>query len=454
MRLLHTERLEFEEYFESQTPKYAILSHRWTSDEVSFEHFHLHKKEQKQNFAKIQNYCDLAKKDGYEWVWIDTCCIDKRSSTELTEAINSMYAWYKKAAICHAYLADVLIIEGEDGWSYTNQQFHDSAWFTKGWTLQELLAPQIVLFLDVNWGVMGSKDLTHGPREQRALEHEVSEIAGINLEDLRDPTSQCVARKLSWLSKRKTTRIEDIAYCMLGLCGVNMPLLYGEGAKAFRRLQEEIIRTSADESIFAWFCNENKDSVLTACGIMATGPMDFAKSGRVRVAEKSVRLLEGKLPYSMTNMGLGYQIPKSFVSGAKEPETGNVFCSLPLQCTIDSLPGIEELDHHSPFGRTAVTIDFVYNEGGCGRLIRDSRRYILSAPQSWNEAVEDVKCAFETIYFLEFEPSYCDSELDLGSWLDLLAPQRKVLTDATGEVYEIREKFAGKDNKGRGKHQL
>ncbi|KAL8669256.1 MAG: hypothetical protein Q9168_006140 [Polycauliona sp. 1 TL-2023] len=157
MRLLQTETLEFHEFFDSQTPVYAILSHRWTSNEVSFQDFDSCKQGRKQNFAKIHNYCQLARKTGYDWVWIDTCCIDKGSSAELTEAINSMYAWYENAGICYAYLADVLAVEGQGGWSHTHRQVLNSQWFTRGWTLQELLAPEVVLFLDVNWTVIGSK---------------------------------------------------------------------------------------------------------------------------------------------------------------------------------------------------------------------------------------------------------------------------------------------------------
>lgn len=244
MRLLHTERLEFQEFFDSQTPKYAILSHRWTGNEVSFQDFESCKEQRRSSFEKIRNFCSLANKDGYEWGWIDTCCIDKRSSAELSEAINSMYAWYKKAVLCYVYLSDVLLTG--DFWKSERVQseFRGSAWFTRGWTLQELLAPARVDFFDCNWKYIGAKELyNHGD-----LEALISDITGINTKDLFNyPTSQCVAKKLSWVSMRETTRAKDMAYCMLGLCGISMPLLYGEGDKAFWRLQLEIIKQSDNE---------------------------------------------------------------------------------------------------------------------------------------------------------------------------------------------------------------
>ncbi|KAL8870384.1 MAG: hypothetical protein Q9174_003562 [Haloplaca sp. 1 TL-2023] len=298
MRLIHTERLEFQEFFDSQTPKYAILSHRWTDNEVSFQDFDRCKEARNSSFDKISNFCSLAKEDGYNWAWIDTCCIDKKSSAELSEAINSMYAWYEKAGVCYVYLADV---SSSGDSQETLCKFRGSVWFTRGWTLQELLAPNTVLFYNLHWKYIGSKI---------SLRDEISEVTGINWRDA-PPTSQCVARKLSWVSGRKTSRVEDMAYCMLGLCGVNMPLLYGEGKRAFQRLQFEIIKDTDDESIFAWFCDDDGRSGSYISGMIAQYPINFSKSAHIAPRQRSILDAEYTAPpYSMTNKGVAYPVSR------------------------------------------------------------------------------------------------------------------------------------------------
>jgi hypothetical protein len=171
--------------------------------------------------------------------WIDTCCIDKTSSAELSEAINSMYRWYQKSQVCYAYLVDVP--DATTDHSRPESLFQQSKWFTRGWTLQELLAPTFVEFYDQNWIEIGTKS------SMRALVQKIT-----NISTLVDIDKACVAEKLSWASTRVTTRIEDLAYCLMGLFDINMPLLYGEGHNAFLRLQLEIWNRTNDESIFAW----------------------------------------------------------------------------------------------------------------------------------------------------------------------------------------------------------
>ena len=142
MRLLHTTRLEFEEFYDDQIPRYAILSHRWGRDEVSYQDFLAGRKLDGAGDKKILACCRYAAGDRdmvpINWVWIDTCCIDKSSSAELAEAINSMFRWYQNASICYAYLSDVKKSNQEN---LTKSEFESSQWFTRGWTLQELIAP-------------------------------------------------------------------------------------------------------------------------------------------------------------------------------------------------------------------------------------------------------------------------------------------------------------------------
>ncbi|KAM7184619.1 Heterokaryon incompatibility protein (HET) domain containing protein [Naviculisporaceae sp. PSN 640] len=266
MRLINTSTLALKEFFDSEVPNYAILSHTWDDDEVS-----LHEMEQqlpslasRRGHQKIKQACRLAQDDQLDWIWLDTCCIDKKSSAELTEAINSMFQWYKRSQVCYAYLSDwdPPSAPGDD----TN--FSLCRWFTRGWTLQELVAPSSVIFYDRTWAKRGDKS-------PRSLGKTIQYITGIPLEVLDgrlSPASFSVAQKMSWAAKRKTTRAEDMAYCLLGLFDINMPMIYGEGTKAFYRLQEQICKKTTDLTIFAWnsFNCDGGHSPL-----FASSPADF-----------------------------------------------------------------------------------------------------------------------------------------------------------------------------------
>ncbi|KAF2137081.1 uncharacterized protein K452DRAFT_353673 [Aplosporella prunicola CBS 121167] len=247
MRVLNSRTLKFDSgIFKYGEHEYAIVSHRWRDEEVDYqemlESIRSPKTEQKNGYEKIKRACKQAVKDKLEYLWIDTCCIDKSSSAELSESINSMYAWYRAASVCYAYLDDV----PDYVYAYADPDFDKSAWFTRGWTLQELLAPEKLKFFSKGWREIGRKS---------SLYNQLSKITGIDIDVLTGSTSVLsvsIAQRMSWASKRKTTRVEDQAYCLMGMFNVNMPMLYGEGEKAFIRLQEEIMADSDDESIFAW----------------------------------------------------------------------------------------------------------------------------------------------------------------------------------------------------------
>jgi hypothetical protein len=193
--------------------------------------------------------------------WIDTCCIDKSSSAELSEAINSMFKWYNDAEVCYAFLSDVNADEDPNAWP---SSFRNSRWFTRGWTLQELIAPGVVYFYGAGWKQIGSRD---------TLLNLVVEITKISPAYFTtgDLSQFSAAQKMSWAANRNTTRLEDEAYCLLGLFDINMPLLYGEGKRAFQRLQEEILRQSEDDSLFS----HNHENIL------ATSPWWFRYCGGV-----------------------------------------------------------------------------------------------------------------------------------------------------------------------------
>ena len=248
------------EFGDDEATEYAILSHRWIGQEVDYnEVVKLAKMDeevrseirQRDGYQKILQSCEQAKKDGYKWLWVDTCCIDKRSSAELSEAINSMYRWYENSKICYAYLHD---LPGPSFPIATDYERYPKSngwpeWFSRGWTLQEMIAPRNVQFFNKDWHPIGHKR-TLAPTLQT-----ITQVPQHILEEGLSSHRPCVAQIISWAANRTTTRVEDKAYSLMGLLDVNMPMLYGEGKKAFHRLQLEIIRTSNDQSIFAWSCN-------------------------------------------------------------------------------------------------------------------------------------------------------------------------------------------------------
>ncbi|KAK3616549.1 hypothetical protein LTR22_027028 [Elasticomyces elasticus] len=254
MWLLNTLTLKLEE-FHQILPKYAILSHRWVENKEATFGDVVESSENMEGHRKLRDFCRKARDANYGYVWADTCCIDKKSSAELSEAINSMYMWYKEADKCYVYLADI-----KDG-----EHLETSSWFSRGWTLQELLAPHEVLFFDSGWRRIASK-------QEMALRLE--RITAIPQEALQkfDPLDYCVAIKMSWAAGRRTSRDEDLAYCLLGIFDINMPLIYGEGSKAFQRLQEEIMKSSTGSSLFLW-----QGTCCNASGMLAANPSCFCK---------------------------------------------------------------------------------------------------------------------------------------------------------------------------------
>ncbi|KAK1753929.1 hypothetical protein QBC47DRAFT_325016 [Echria macrotheca] len=362
MRLVDTSTLRLVSLHDSSLPPYAILSHTWGSDddEVSFQELQelgatsrlrqqvaaaagpfSHPISKKIGFAKIRDAARLAKSQGFGYIWIDTCCINKTSSAELSEAINSMFRWYQEASVCYAFLNDVDYRVGDDVRDYPflngpspkvpgNVPGNDtssgggdgdggvptivevmrhSRWFTRGWTLQELIAPADVRFYSKSWSLLGTKLGSFGTAGQvNRFPELISIITGIDLELLKgriglDDLS--VASRMKWAAKRETTRIEDKAYCLMGIFGVNMPLLYGEGNRAFIRLQEEILKLTTDHSIFAWKCPWDDPLRFQLCGLLATSPSFFADADY----KSATRAMTGvSAPSTMTNAGLHIRV--------------------------------------------------------------------------------------------------------------------------------------------------
>jgi hypothetical protein len=232
------------EFADDSIPRYAILSHTWGADheEVTYRDLSDGTDKTKLGYKKIQFCADQAVRDGLRYFWVDTCCIDKSSSAELSEAINSMFAWYRSAAKCYVYLSDVPaqgFTSSVPSHETKTVDFQQSRWFTRGWTLQELIAPESVDFFSVEGQRLGDK---------RSMVHELHSITGISVEVLlgRPLHELSVEERMSWGRKRNTRRKEDAAYSLLGIFDVHMPLIYGEGQKkAFALSNEE--RTSSHQ---------------------------------------------------------------------------------------------------------------------------------------------------------------------------------------------------------------
>ena len=292
-----------------------------------------------------------------------------------------MYRWYTDAQVCYAFLSDVDVISSvsyeprtyQSGFEEYKWAFRTSMWFTRGWTLQELLAPANLVFFDVNWIEIGTKS---------SLASSLASITGVKIEHLFDIHSASVAQKMSWAAARETTRLEDQAYCLMGLFQVNMPPLYGEGERAFERLQQEILKTSDDASIFAW-TDHSEVEWQGGSGLLATSPALFLSSGAV-VPSSSRHF---KSAYSMTNRGLQMETPLLFYKNSLMEreifalERGELLSlwklnvpgqersfAVPLACTFDGErlavqlrlnPGSEDQFHRYP-GQTLISMIELY----------------------------------------------------------------------------------------------
>ncbi|KAL1872658.1 hypothetical protein Daus18300_004204 [Diaporthe australafricana] len=282
MWLIHVGTKQLEEFIGLDVPQYAILSHTWVSgQEVTFQEIRSPgspdlTSPSKGGWQKIDMTCRQAAIDGLNYAWVDTCCIDKSSSAELSEAINSMFRWYKRATA----------------------EIEHCRWFTRSWTLQELLAPLHVEFFNRDWEHCFTKAIA-----SEAL----AQITGIDIDVLNhetDLTAVCVAQKMSWAATRQSTRIEDLAYSLLGIFGINMPLLYGEEERAFLRLQTEVISSCPDPTILAWMlrrCPEeiSEDPGDSYSGVMASFPANFWGCAEVTIMSD-----QSLFDFSMSNRGI------------------------------------------------------------------------------------------------------------------------------------------------------
>lgn len=240
-----------------ETFKYAIFSHRWLFSEPSYQDMPTEpmkvQAELEPKWKKLQEFCRKAKVDhGCEFAWSDTCCIDKTRSAELDESIRSMFRWYRNSHICIVHLSGT-----EDLAALERQQRGGTkidVWFTRGWTLQELLAPSQIKFYGTNWQPLVPLYDSKSDRVSDTIMRKIEKITNIPLRDLKSfsPGTNRVPEKMLWASKRRTTRVEDIAYCLIGIFDVSLMIAYGEGNRAFFRLMEEIMKRYDKWDVFLW----------------------------------------------------------------------------------------------------------------------------------------------------------------------------------------------------------
>ncbi|CAN9164932.1 unnamed protein product [Alternaria alternata] len=291
---------------DDKIPPYAILSHTWDEgQEVTFDDLMKNNGKNKTGYNKIHFCASQAKRDGLDHFWIDTCCIDKSNNAELSEAIISMFRWYKNAERCYVYLSDVSSRpsgEGSDAHRKRKPVIRKSRWFTRGWTLQELIAPASVEFFSKDGERVGDKE---------SLKLTLHEITGIAVQALEGipMTSFTVDERMQWAQGRNTKREEDAAYSLLGIFDVQMPLLYGEGRqKAIDRLRKEVkeyhsinlpiavgasfdshneehsarclpnTRTELLDEITTWANNKDGKSIFWLSGMAGTGKSTIART--------------------------------------------------------------------------------------------------------------------------------------------------------------------------------
>lgn len=386
MRLLSTKNLEVVSIREDEIPPYAILSHTWDKDEVTLQDMQgfgarlmssasrINLRRARQGLQKVLDVAKLAASAGYDWIWIDTCCIDKTSSSELSEAINSMYRLYQEAETCYVYLADAKLgaIEPEDSDLSVIQLISESRWITRGWTLQELIAPRSVSFYSKEWAFIGKS-------VDEDILRPLAEATGIDIGVLSgDIATQevSVANRMRWASTRKTTRQEDMAYCLMGLFGVNMPLLYGEGGvRAFIRLQNEVLQATDDQTIFAWSMPLSRKGQNLASGLLAESPA-FFRDAPSMYPMSDWHQPESSTPLSMTNRGLMVQLylQPSKSAANTEGDSGDDFLAV-LNSSADVRRvddrGREWIHEYSP----AITLRRLWGDQ-FARLHADDRRYV------------------------------------------------------------------------------
>ncbi|KAG0697559.1 WD40-repeat-containing domain protein [Suillus ampliporus] len=249
------------ESIEEAVTKYfgwVMLSHRWEGKELLLHDIQdkvVYNLDPDGTVVKLQKFCELVRDAGYHWAWSDTCCIDQKDPAEVQRSVNSMFTWYRNSALTIVYLSDVLSESGA---------LADSAWNTRGWTVQEFLAPKIILFYQEDW-TLYLNDHSSNHKKSVTIMKELEDSTGIDAQFLTafHPGITDARKKLQWASSRVTTFQEDIAYSLFGIFGIPLPVNYGEGKQfALGRLLQEIVAQLGDITALDWI---GKSSDFNSC---------------------------------------------------------------------------------------------------------------------------------------------------------------------------------------------
>ncbi|KAK0649333.1 hypothetical protein B0T16DRAFT_409853 [Cercophora newfieldiana] len=405
MRLINVKTVKHESFLDHEAPPYAIVSHTWGDPDEELTVRDLDGAVDKPGIGstKLRGCCRQAEKDGLGYVWMDTCCIDKRDLVELNEAITSMFRWYRKASVCYAYLSDV---PADDNPKALDSKFRASRWFRRGWTLQELLAPENVSFYSSDWEPLGTKI------NLCTVIESITGIPRLVLKGVVRLQNTSVAQRMSWAAKRETNRKEDMAYSLQGIFGIAMSTIYGEGEqKAFFRLQEEIIKSTPDHSILAWGLGEgvgplSSNRLPAAAGrVLAATPADFVNSGHI------VSRARSRTSSNFVNISRGgVQIHLPLVDASNDD--GNVKMGL-LNCgpengpdTVVAIPLMEAGsgspdEYVRPMELRSVLRPSSENTAKLIHIKNDSH---LESPPDWGFQYDDDELAALGLRVLEVEP--------------------------------------------------
>ncbi|KAG1723421.1 heterokaryon incompatibility protein-domain-containing protein [Suillus paluster] len=383
-----------------KTVKYTTLSHRWGEGEPSYGTFEeMNKSELKTpGFEKLMNFCEKAREYCTEFAWSDTCCIDKSSSAELDESIHSMCQWYHKSEICIAHLAQ----------SKTMDDIPCNKWTERGWTLQKLLAPIHIKFFNQHWIPMMHNQNDKHPDMERSgciMLSTLESATGIPCHDICDfaPAAFWVNERMQWAARRKTTRVEDMAYSLMGIFNVSLQIAYGEGECAFSRLIEAIMQ-DGDPSVLNW----------TGQAANYHNSRAVPQSPQCFVGGRGLDLGSERLDMTMTSLGL--QVPLVILPLNRRSTRDNddkmhitLECSLCPAIKIDSASANEILEHRMQSGLSIIP--FV-SDGTCEFLMirGKSAGFLLfkPSPERASEASRPANCVG-----LQFAPS---PEQVVSSW--------------------------------------
>ncbi|KIK78961.1 hypothetical protein PAXRUDRAFT_834331 [Paxillus rubicundulus Ve08.2h10] len=347
--------------------KYAIFSHRWGVREPKFREMSSSADGEKTlpdgpGYDKLRKFCEKARDEyGCEYAWSDTCCINKESSSEMDEAIRSMYRWYRDAEVCIVHLAQSSSVE----------EFSTEPWFKRGWTLQELLAPSRLRFYGTGWTPIRPDEEQDDiyieglycpwPNDKASvfMLDAISEATQIDVRHLRDfdPKSVHVSEKMRWASERKTTRVEDVAYSLLGIFDISLPIAYGEGERAFYRFMEAIAQRSTDPTLFAWTGkpSEHSDALPSspACYYESRIPVAVPHSPRSAPLESHQGAIIGDPGYTITKLGLRVKllvVPVTVASDLSRCVLTPIDAALAQPLTALWQRGVIDLNHRYELG--------------------------------------------------------------------------------------------------------